>query len=112
MGGRSRDGTDRKVAVTTFLECVEFIHELAVSRQRAGGVAQREKAQLVGSHAARQAIEQPGLQDLFDVHQDLGGRRLRDVHLLCRQAQVAGLTQDVQKLQMPETQARAGLCEG
>ena len=110
--GRTRDRADRQVSVAALPESIEFIHELAMPCQRHAGIAQREQAQLVGSHATRQPVEQARLQDLLDVHQDLGRRRLRDVHLLGGEPQIAGLAEDVQELQMPESQSPAGLGHG
>ena len=109
MRSRAGDGAHRHMAVTALLERVELVDKLALPIERRAGVAQRKKPQLVGPHAAREAVEQARLQDLLDVHQDLGRRRLRDVHLLGREPQVARAAQDVQKLQMPKAQPRAGL---
>src|SRR3990167_9963863 len=97
------------MAVAALLERIELVHKLALPIERRAGVAQREEPQLVGPHAARKAVEQARLEDLLDVHEDLGGRRLRDVHLLGCQPQVARAAQDVEKLQMPKAQPRAGL---
>ena len=58
--------------MAALLERVEFIHKLALPIERGAGVAQRKQPQLVGPHAAREAVEQARLQDLLDVHQDLG----------------------------------------
>jgi len=109
MCGRAGDRAHRHMAVAALLEGIEFIDKLALPIQRRAGVAQREQPQFVRPHAAREAVKQARLQDLLDVHQDLGGRRLRDVHLLGREPQVARAAQDVQKLQMPKAQPRAGL---
>src|SRR3989344_1932587 len=65
------------MAVAALLERIELVHKLALPIERRTGVAQRKKPQLVGPHAAREAVEQARLQDLLDVHEDLGGRRLR-----------------------------------
>ena len=109
MRGRPGDGAHRHMAVAALLQRIEFIDKLALPIERRAGVAQRKKPQLVGPHAARESVEQPSLQDLLDVHEDLGRRRLRDVHLLGREPQVARAAQDVEKLQMPKPQPRTGL---
>ena len=94
------------MAVATLFQGAELVHELAVAVQCRVRIAQGEESQLIRLHAARQAIEQARFQHFLDVHQHLGGCRLRDVHLLGGHAQIARLSQDVEELQMPETQAR------
>ncbi|MCY1532041.1 hypothetical protein D9M68_672870 [compost metagenome] len=86
------------MAVPSQFQVAELVHELAVAVQCRGRIAQGEEPQLIRLHAARQAIEQARFQHLLDVHQHLGGRRLRDVHLLGSQAQIARLSQDVEEL--------------
>lgn len=63
----------RHMAVAALLEGVELVHKLALPIERRTGVARSVKSpSSLGRMPRESAVEKARLQDLLDVHQDLG----------------------------------------